>query len=85
VLYTKRPAAVNKAGAPDKPVTGEKELVDVRATLGGKKPLVSENTSSFADALGVVVPIPVWASTKEEINNTFNRKNIFFMIYTILC
>ena len=58
-MYIKRPAAVNKEEASDKPVIGEKELVDVKATLGGKKPLVVENTSSFADALGVVVPMPV--------------------------
>jgi hypothetical protein len=59
--------------------------LSVAVILGGKNPLVVENTSSFADALGVVVPIPVCASAKEAINNAFNRKNIFFMIYTILC
>ena len=32
-----------------------------------------------ADALGVVVPIPVCASAKDAINKTFIRKNIFFI------
>jgi hypothetical protein len=38
---------------------GEKVFAAVRVTLGGKKPKVEELTSSFADALGVDVPIPV--------------------------
>jgi hypothetical protein len=38
---------------------GEKTLFAVSATRGGKNPKVDELTSSFAEALGVVVPMPV--------------------------
>jgi hypothetical protein len=75
-LYTIKPAAVNKEDASDKPVIGEKALVEVKATRGGKKPFVSENTSNLADAFGVVVPIPVWAKEPIEINK---KKSIFFI------
>jgi hypothetical protein len=40
-------------------VIGEKIFVAVNATLGGKNPLSVADTSNFAEALGVVVPIPV--------------------------
>ena len=33
----------------------------VKVTRGGKKPLLVELTSNFADGSGVVVPIPVCA------------------------
>jgi hypothetical protein len=59
VLYTNNPAAEASAVEPDNPVTGANTLVEVSATRGGKKPLFEEVTSSFADALGVEVPIPV--------------------------
>jgi len=43
----------------------------VKVTRGGKKPLSVENTSSFAEGLGVVVPMPVWANIDiEKINKT---------------
>jgi hypothetical protein len=42
----------------------------VRLTLGGKKPLSEEVISNFADALGVVVPIPTWAKEVTQIKNT---------------
>ena len=38
----------------------------VKVTRGGKNPLLVEYTSSFAEALGVVVPIPVWALELNE-------------------
>jgi hypothetical protein len=49
-------------------VIGEKALDAVNATRGGKKPRSVAVTSSFADALGVVVPMPVWANAAEETN-----------------
>ena len=52
----------------------------VSVTRGGKNPLFVEYTSSFAEALGVVVPIPVCASDKETINNRCNMTIIFFIV-----
>ena len=49
----------NPAAAEDVPVMGAKTLLAVSATRGGKKPMVDELTSNFAEALGVVVPMPV--------------------------
>jgi hypothetical protein len=54
----------------------------VKVTRGGRKPLLVEVTSNFAEASGVVVPMPVWANkpvdkNKKRINlfiiNTLNR------------
>ena len=42
---------------------GENVFAAVRVTLGGKKPIVEELTSNFADVFGIDVPIPVWAVT----------------------
>ena len=44
----------------------------VKVTRGGKNPLFVAYTSSFADALGVVVPIPVCAITFAVV--TKNKK-----------
>ena len=41
--------------------------------------VLNTSPSLITPALGVVVPIPVCASPKEAINNTFIRKNIFFI------
>jgi hypothetical protein len=56
--------------------------------LGGKKPLLVENTSNFAEASGVVVPIPVCALTdivKQKIDSKILTGFIFvvdfFQIY----
>ncbi len=56
---------------------GLAEFVAVKVTRGGRKPLLEDATSSFAEASGVVVPIPVWAKTLTEIRM---RNNIFFII-----
>ena len=56
VLYTIRPVAFAAV-----PAKGENELVAVKMTRGGRKPKVDELTSNLAEALGEVVPIPVWA------------------------
>jgi hypothetical protein len=71
---------VANAVVPLNPVTGEKVLVDVRATLGGRKPFSDELTSNLAEAFGDVVPIPVCAFTLKA-NATKNKKYIatFFM------
>jgi hypothetical protein len=53
VLYTIKPVAGE--------VTGLAALVAVKAIRGGKNPLSVAYTSSFAEALGEVVPIPVCA------------------------
>jgi hypothetical protein len=46
-------------------------LALVKVTRGGKKPLFVALTSNFADACGVVVPMPVWATIGiEKINKT---------------
>jgi hypothetical protein len=82
VLYTNNPAAEASAVDPDNPVTGANTLVEVSATLGGKKPLSDALTSNFAEALGVVVPMPVWAKTLVEINR--KRKIIRFILASIL-
>ena len=54
----------------------------VKVTRGGKNPLLVENTSSFAEALGVVVPIPVWA--RILVDNNKKRIVIFFIAFSIL-
>jgi hypothetical protein len=58
-------------------VIGEKALDAVNATRGGKKPRSVADTSSFAEALGVVVPIPVWAKT--AVLRKRNKIRYFFM------
>ena len=67
VLYTNNPAAGE--------VVGLAELVAVKATRGGKKPLSVAVTSNFAEALGVVVPIPVcaYALMLKQIKETNNK------------
>ena len=47
--------------------TGFAELSAVNVIRGGKNPLSVAAISSFADACGVDVPIPVWA--KEYVTN----------------
>jgi hypothetical protein len=47
----------------------------VNVTRGGKKPLLVDETSNFAEACGVVVPMPVWANTLTEIKK---KNTIFF-------
>jgi hypothetical protein len=54
-------------------------FVPVNVTRGGKKPCVEELTSNFADALGVVVPIPVCALAKFVESKIDNMKIIFFI------
>jgi len=39
-----------------------------------------ENTSNFAEALGVVVPIPVWAFNKLNIKTEINMVSNFFIL-----
>ena len=40
---------------------GVLSIVLFNATRGGKKPLVDEEISNPAEALGLFVPIPTWA------------------------
>ncbi len=75
VLYTTSPVAFAAV-----PTTGEKAFVAVNATRGGKKPCVDELTSNFADALGVVVPIPVCAFKQNEKKIKEIIISDFFMI-----
>ena len=56
VLYINNPAA-----AEDVPVMGAKTLLAVSAMRGGKNHLSVAAISNFAEALGLVVPMPVWA------------------------
>jgi hypothetical protein len=51
----------------------------VVVNLGGKKPLVSLDTSNLADPSGVVVPIPTWAKVAIEKNNNDAKKIIFIV------
>ena len=53
-------------------VVGFLSFVPVNAIRGGKKPWVEEATSSFAEALGDVVQMPVWASTCKVINTVID-------------
>jgi hypothetical protein len=53
-------------------------VVLVKVTRGGKNPLFEEETSNFADASGVVVPMPVWANKLVENNK---KRRILFMIF----
>jgi hypothetical protein len=48
------------------------------ATLGCRNPLSVALTSNFAEASGVVVPMPTWAKNKIG-NNNANNNNLFFM------
>jgi hypothetical protein len=52
----------------------------VKVTLGGKNPLLVAYTSNFADALGVVVPIPVWANNPTEIKLIKTKSTCFIKI-----
>ena len=69
----------------------------VNVTRGGKKPLLVALTSNFAEASGVVVPIPVCASPIKERHNKKNKilncfmhhkikekSNIIFSAYLVL-
>ena len=56
--------------------------VPVSVTLGGKKPLLEELTSSLADAFGVSVPIPTCAIKAMGSNSKVRR--IEFLINTFL-
>ena len=54
----------------------------VRLTLGGKKPLSEAVISNFADAFGVVVPIPTWAKEVTQIKNTATEiRHVFISNY----
>jgi hypothetical protein len=57
LYYINKPVAAEEV-----PTMGAKALFAVNATLGGKKPLSVAAISSFAEALGVAVPIPVCAN-----------------------
>ena len=78
VLNTSNPVA----GA----VTGDATLLAVRATLGIKSPWVAELMSSFAEASGVEVPIPIfcdWAKVernKDKNNNDTGNSEFFITI-----
>jgi hypothetical protein len=63
-------------------VTGLAEFNAVKAMRGGKKPLFVDETSSFAEASGVVVPMPVWAINCIENNHPAMNKK-YLIIYTI--
>jgi hypothetical protein len=64
--------------------TGLATFAAVKATRGGKYPLSEAETSSLAEACGVVVPMPVWAYILDEINH-MNKISlfIFFLIAKI--
>ncbi len=52
----------------------------VSVIRGGKKPLLLDCTSNFADRLGVVVPMPTdWAEVPIEINNMSIGKRASFI------
>jgi hypothetical protein len=55
----------------------------VKVTRGGKNPLSVADTSSFAEALGVVVPMPVWAIIGNEIHTIRKRSCFFISIFFI--
>ena len=59
--------------------TGLATFSAVKATRGGKNPLSDAETSSLAEAWGVVVPMPVWAYTCTENK----KKNSAFFILQI--
>jgi hypothetical protein len=65
VLYTNNPEAGE--------VTGVVELVAVKATLGGKKPLVVLVTSSCAEEFGVLVPIPTCENEKVGTQKSISK------------
>jgi hypothetical protein len=69
VLYTINPVA----GL----VIGLAALVAVKATLGGKKPLLVALTSNLAEASGVVVPIPVWANAPRLVIKNAIKTTLF--------
>jgi hypothetical protein len=48
--------------------------------LGIKKPLVVEVTSNFAEAFGVVVPMPIWAWVIIVNNNNTTVSNFFMRL-----
>jgi hypothetical protein len=50
-------------------------------TRGGKNPLLEALTSNFAEASGVVVPIPVWAFPINEKNDKRNKIMSCFIEY----
>lgn len=52
----------------------------VNVTRGGKNPLLVEYTSSLAEALGVVVPMPVWADKNWTFKIRIVIKNFFILL-----
>lgn len=56
----------------------------VNVTRGGKKPLSVAYTSSFADALGVFVPMPVWAAAITPLQIQMKQKIIYFNLNMII-
>jgi hypothetical protein len=68
-------------------VIGLAALVAVNATRGGKNPLLVALTSNFAEASGVLVPIPVcaFAMTVKKIKLTpINILIIYFIYYLFM-
>jgi hypothetical protein len=57
-------------------MTGLATFAAVKATRGGKNPLSEAETSNFADAWGVVVPMPVWARAVHETNK---KRKMYFI------
>lgn len=56
-------------------------LVLFSATLGCRNPLSVALTSNFAEASGVVVPMPTWAKNKVGNNNASNNNLFFFHFF----
>ena len=52
----------------------------VNAILGGKKPLLLADTSNFAELLGVLVPIPIWAEAALLKNRSKRKDKQYLMI-----
>jgi hypothetical protein len=52
----------------------------VKVTRGGNNPLLVALTSNFAEASGVVVPIPVWAF---PLRNTKNNAIITIPLFIL--
>ena len=52
----------------------------VKVTRGGKNPLFEDSICNFAEAWGVVVPMPVWALATEKNSNNKTR-NFFIITY----
>ncbi len=76
-FHVYRPGATSLPDAPavavlytNSPVAGDATVaassVPVSATRGGKNPLFDAAISSFAEAWGLVVPMPTWAEAPKE-------------------